>query len=85
LRSTPWERTTLTLIFFNLFLLDIFFIYISNVPFPGYPPTARLPISSPPLPASMRVFPPTHSCLLALEFPYTGVSSLHRTKSLSSH
>ena len=32
--------------------------------------------------ASMRVlpYPPTHSHLTALAFPYTGASSLHRTK-----
>ena len=28
--------------------------------------------------------PPTHSCLTALAFLYTGVPSLHRTKDLSS-
>jgi hypothetical protein len=35
----------------------------------------------------MRVcpYPSTHSRLLALAFPNTGVSSLHRTKGLSSH
>jgi hypothetical protein len=35
----------------------------------------------------MRVFPhpTTHSCLPALAFPYTGASSLHRTKGLSSY
>ena len=40
-----------------------------------------------PLPASVRVFPypPTHSCLPALVFPYIGASSIHRTKGLSSH
>ena len=41
-----------------------------------------------PLPsASMRVFlhPLTHSCLTALASPYTGASSLHRTKGLSFH
>jgi hypothetical protein len=38
-------------------------------------------------PASMRVFPnpPTHSCLPALASPYTGISSIHRTKGLFSH
>jgi hypothetical protein len=29
--------------------------------------------------------PPTHSCFLVLAFPYTGASSLHRTKDFSSH
>jgi hypothetical protein len=57
-------------IFFLSFLLDIFFIYISNViPFPGFP--SKNPLSLPPPPAHQ----PTHSCFLALEFPYMG----HRT------
>ena len=44
------------------------------------------PIPHPP-PASMRVLPlpPTYSHLIALTFPYTGASSLHRTKDLSSY
>jgi hypothetical protein len=73
-----------TLLF--IFLLDIFFIYISNVsPFPVSP--LEIPYSIPSLPASMRVFSylSTHLCLTALAFPYTGASSLHRTKGLSSH
>jgi hypothetical protein len=51
---------------FSIFLLDIFFIYISNViPFAGFfsENTLYLP---PPAPQ------PTHSCFLALAFPYTG-------------
>jgi hypothetical protein len=37
-------------------------------------------------PASMRVLShlPTHSCLRSLVFPYTGSSSLHRTKRIPS-
>jgi hypothetical protein len=68
------------------FLLDIFFIYLSNViPFPGFP--SETPYAMLPLPASMRVLLhlPTQSCLSALAFPYTGVSSLRRTKGVSSH
>jgi hypothetical protein len=40
-----------------------------------------------PSPASMRVLPQahTHSHLTTLAFPYTGATSLHRTKGLSSH
>jgi hypothetical protein len=43
-------------------------------PFPGFP--VESPLSPPPPPASMRVLPhrTTHSCLPALEFPYTGAS-----------
>jgi hypothetical protein len=64
-----------------LFLLNIFFIYISNViPFPITP--SKLPIPSP----LYEGAPPfIHSHLPALAFPYTGASSLHRTKGLSSH
>jgi hypothetical protein len=62
-----------------IFLLDIFFIYISNViPFPGFP--SKNPHPHPPPPAHQ----PTHSCFLVLAFPYTGASSLLRTKGLSS-
>jgi hypothetical protein len=63
----------------NFFLLDNFFIYISNIiPFSG-PPDTPYPIIPPP--ASMRVFPnpTTHFFLSVLTFSYTGASSLHRT------
>ena len=64
-------------------------MYISNViPFPG----SSLPFTEnsypiPHHPASVRVFPhlPTHSCLPAIAFPYTGTSNLLRTKGLFSH
>jgi hypothetical protein len=73
--------------FFFLLLLDIVFIYISNIiPFPSsHPLENSYPILPPP--ASMRVFPhpPTYSLLPTLAFLYTGASSLHRTKSLSSY
>jgi hypothetical protein len=63
-----------------LFLLDIFFIYISNlIPFPGFP--SKIPLSHLPPSASMRVFPPpTYSCLPVLAFSYIGASSFHRIK-----
>jgi hypothetical protein len=64
----------------NIFLLDILFIYMPNViPFAGF-------LIFPP-PASMRVllYPPIHSYLPALAFPYTGACSFPRTKGLSSH
>jgi hypothetical protein len=86
------ERAALKILFlfFWKFLLDIFFIYISNViPFPGFPseiPLRKLPIPS--SPASMMVLPqPTTHSLLPLHpgIPLTGESSLHRTKGLSSH
>ena len=65
-------RFTVYIILFY-FLLDIFFIYISNViPFPGLP--SENPFSPPPSPAYMRIplCPPTHSCLPALAFPTLG-------------
>jgi hypothetical protein len=59
--------------FINIFnfLLDIFFIYILNVPIPSHPPK---PLSHPPSPASMIVLPhpSTHSHLPALQLPNTG-------------
>ena len=57
-RSTSTVRSPVSFPEILLFLLDIFFIYISNViPFPILPP-----------PASMRVFPqtPTHSHFLGV-------------------
>jgi hypothetical protein len=51
----------------QLFLLDIFFIYISNViPFPSLP--SKIPYTFP-LPPTPQ---PRHSCFLAQAFPYTG-------------
>jgi len=72
--------------FFNVLFLG-YFIYISNVIHPLSRLTLRKPPSLPPPPASMRVLlhPPTHSCLTMLAFPYTGETSLHRTKDLPSH
>jgi hypothetical protein len=50
---------------FYFILLDIFFIYISNViPFPGLPPKIPSPYLHPPPPAHQ----PTHSHFLALAF-----------------
>lgn len=66
--------------------LVILFIYIPNViPFPVSPPQISYSIPTPP--ASIRVlpYPLTHCSLTTLAFPYTGASSLQRTKSLPSH
>jgi hypothetical protein len=50
-------------------LLDIFFIYISNViPFLFFPLKTPYPYPLPPIPANQ----PTHSCFLGLASPYTG-------------
>jgi hypothetical protein len=63
---------------FFLFLLDIFLIYISNAtPFPSL--LTENPLYFPPAPQT------THSCFLALAFPYTGKENLCKTKGLSSH
>ena len=63
-----------------------YFLYLNfkSYPFSQFPPENHL--SNPPPPVSMGVSPtlPTHSCLPTLTFSYTGVSSLHRTKGLSS-
>jgi hypothetical protein len=48
-------------LFKNIFLLDIFFIYISNA-------IPKVPYTLPPCLAPQ----PTHSCFLALAFPYKG-------------
>jgi hypothetical protein len=64
-----------------IFLLDVLFMYISNIIyFPSFLSGKPLPL--PPPPASMRVLshPLTHSHLTALAFSYTGVSSLQSTK-----
>jgi hypothetical protein len=53
------------------FFLGIFFINISCYALSQSPPPASLGLFS---------FLPTHSYLPSLEFPYTGASSLHRTK-----
>ena len=42
-------------------------------------------ILPPPVSISMLSYPSTHSCLPVFLFPYTGTSSLHRTKGFSSH
>ena len=53
--------------------------------FPISSPETPYPITPPP--ASMGVLPnpPNHYCLPTMAFLYTGASSLHRTKGLSSH
>ena len=57
--------------FLKIFLLDIFFIYISN----------SIPKS--PVPSLHPAPKPTHSRFLALAFPCTGAYDLHKTKGLS--
>ena len=58
-------------IFYFIFLLDIFFIYISNViRFPGFPSKNPYTLPKPLYPPPAHQ--PTHSCFLALAFPNTG-------------
>jgi len=85
------QVVSLALISFNHFfkkkLLDILFLYISNViPFSSFP--SRTPCLIPPsllLWGYSLTHPPTPSCLPTVAFPYTGALSLHRTKGLSFH
>jgi hypothetical protein len=60
-----------TFIFIHfLFLLDIYFPYVSNViHIPGFP--SKISLSLPPSPAHQ----PTQTYFMALAFPYTGASS----------
>jgi hypothetical protein len=61
--------------FWFWFLLDILFIYLSNIfPFSSFPSETPHPFAPPP------AHQPTHSCFLAVTFPYTAVYNLHRHK-----
>jgi hypothetical protein len=73
-RSTFTHPIGVFLIFFNVILLDIFSIYISNA-IPKVPYT---------LPTPLFPNPPTPN-FLALAFPCTGAYNLCKTKGLSSH
>ena len=69
------SEVPLFVLFVCLFLLDIFFIYISNaIPFPSF--LSENTLSPPPLPALQ----PTHSCFLALVSPCIGAYNLCKTK-----
>ena len=77
---------TLMTSFLKNFLLDILFIYISNViPFLSFPSQNTLFQPSPPTSMRELPHPTTHSCPTSLAFPNTGASSLHRTKGFLSH
>jgi hypothetical protein len=62
-----WNISITELLFLVSFLLDIFFIYISNA-------IPKVPYTHPPTP------PPTHSHFLALAFPCTGAYTVCKTK-----
>jgi hypothetical protein len=61
------------------FLLDILFTFQMLPLFLVSPP--KIPCPFPP-PHAQQL---SHSCFLALAFPYTGAYNIHRTKGLSSH
>jgi hypothetical protein len=67
----PWLLERNFISFLKVFfLLDMFFIYISNViHFPGFPSENPLTLYPLPLPPAHQ---PTHFRFLALAFPYTG-------------
>jgi hypothetical protein len=69
-----WDACLFVCLFVFTFLLDMFFIYISNA-IPKVPYTLPSPCPAP---------QPTHSCFLALAFPCTGAYNLRKTKDLSS-
>jgi hypothetical protein len=83
-RLTYAMRFFFQILFFP-FIGYFLYLHFKYPPFPISPLEALYPI--PPPPASMRVlpYPPTHSFLPTLAFPYIGASSLHRTNGLSSH
>jgi hypothetical protein len=76
------------IIIITIIIIGFFFFYISNVyPFPGlyfgnalfHPPSPCLYEGTSP------THTPTHSCLPALAFPYTGASNTSTPKGRSSH
>jgi len=69
------------------FLNRIFYLFTFQMLLPFQVSPLQTPYPIPPNPASMKLlpYPPTHSCLTALAFLYTGASSFHRTKDFSSH
>jgi hypothetical protein len=72
----PLWKSVWRILFYILNWLFYLFTFQMLSPFPVSPPQPPIPFLIPPV--SMRVLP--HSCLSALEFPYTGASSLHRTE-----
>ncbi|EAA20178.1 hypothetical protein [Plasmodium yoelii yoelii] len=70
----------------NFLLLALYLFTFQAYPISWFH-TQKTPYPILPLLASMRVFPqpPTESSLPTLPFPYTGASSLPRTKGLCSH
>lgn len=64
----------------RIFLIDVLFVYISNVmPLLHFP--SMIPPSHPhPLCLSESTSPPTHSFLTILASPFSEASSLHKTK-----
>jgi hypothetical protein len=63
------------------FFYYIFSLFIFQILFPFLVSPLKTPYPFTPCPAHQ----PTHFLFPALAFPYTGVSSLHRTEGLTSH
>ena len=63
------------------FFLIRYFLYLQ---FKCYP-LSWFPLQNPSIPTPSPYSPTHQSCFLVLAFPYTGTSSLHRTKGLHSH
>jgi hypothetical protein len=66
-------------------LLFYLFTFQMFSPFLVSPLQTPYPIPFPTASVRVHTHIPTHSCLTALAFPYTGALSLHRTKGLPSH
>ena len=71
----------------GVFLYWIFYLFTFQMlsPFPVSPPETPSPRPHSPAPMRVLPYPQTHSSLTALASPYTGASSLHKTKEHSSH
>jgi hypothetical protein len=80
-----WAVPGPLLFIFFVYFIFIFIRYFLYLHFKFYP-LSSFPFQKPPYPIPPPpVHEPTYSRLPVLAFPYTGASSLHRTKGLSSH
>jgi hypothetical protein len=68
-------------VFYVVVVVKIFSLFAFQMLSPFLIPRLKTPYPIPTTPAHQT----THSHIPVLEFPYTGASSLHKTKGLSSH